>query len=287
MADGAPSRTVLWSKADLDRVVFLPAKRLGNGGVRVDVEYDLPQAVRDGKVAPVVLRQKLRVQTPRFRRAMIGESKFKAGKWTAAFACNGFDTPGSEVNLFLENWMRPLEARVQETSQAQSLAWFKKELDLRTLNAMYTSCIKPASEASKEKHGSDLAPLLKCNIESSPSRIELDVYKGTARTPSSLAEYRDFEGRKEVVAILDIQSVWFMGKEFGVTPVLRSLWFFPEDRPQGFAFVEDEGTVGGEQAIGDEGGEGKDEQEASDRDLALKMLEDPAPAKKRPKRGEE
>lgn len=267
MTDGGASKTLLWSRADLDKVVFQPAKRLGNGGMKVDLEYQLGQPGQ-----AVALRQKVRVQTPRLRRAMIGESKYKPGKWTAAFACNGHDTAGSEVHAFLEKWMRPFEASVRRVSHEQSLAWFKKQLEPGTLDAMYTSCIKPASDASREKHGSDLAPLLKCSIESSPTRIELDVYRGPSKTPSSLAEFRDHEGRKEVVAIMDLESVWFMGMQFGVTPVLRSLWYFPEDRPQGFAFVEDD--------EGAHGGSGSTPLPDADRDLAMRFLDDQPPAKR-------
>lgn len=267
MTDGGASKTLLWSKADLANVIFQPAKRLGNGGMKVDLEYQLS---RPGQA--VALRQKIRVQTPRLRRVMIGESKYKPGKWTAAFACNGHDTAGSEVHAFLEKWLKPFEAQVRRVSHEQSLAWFKKELETGTLEAMYNSCIKPPSETSKEKHGSDLAPLLKCSIESSPSRIELDVYRGPSKTPSSLAEFRDHEGRKEVVAIMDLESVWFMGMQFGVTPVLRSLWYFPEDRPQGFAFVEDD--------EGAHGGTGSTPLPDADRDLALRFLDDQPPAKR-------
>ncbi|KAK9844861.1 hypothetical protein WJX74_007847 [Apatococcus lobatus] len=282
MGDSDASRTLLWSRADLGRVLFRPAKRLGNGGVKVDVEYDVTgEGPRKGPAA-VALRQKLRVQTPRLRRVMIGESKYKAGKWTAAFSCNGHDTPGSEVNRFLAGWMAPFEAKVRSTSEAQSLAWFKKPLDLKTLEAMYTSCVKPASEASKEKHGSDLAPLLKCNIESSPSRIELDVYRGASRTPSSLAEFRDAQGSvREVVGILDLESVWFMGMQFGVTPVLRSLLYYPEDRAKD-GFVEDVGA-GGEAAFEEAGADPAAEE---DRDVALRMLED-APRPKKARRADD
>ena len=277
MSDGSASRTLLWSKAALDRVAFYCPKRLGNGGTRVDLEYSLSQPGQ-----AVGLRQKLRLQTPRFKRVMIGESKYKPGKFTAAFACNGHDTRGSEVHGFLTKFVEPFEQRVQKESSDQALSWFKKEMSLDTARTMYTSCVKPPSDASKEKHGNDLAPLLKCNIESSPQRIELDVYKGPARTPSSLAEFRDCDGRKEVVGIIDLESVWFMGLQFGVTPVLRSLWWFPEDRPQGSAaFVDDSSYDGGAGAVHPASPARSPDPEAEgDRDVAMRFLEDQPPAKR-------
>ena len=67
--------------------------------------------------------------------------------------------------------------------------------------------------------------------------------------PSSMAEYLEAteDGAEGVdcVAILEYESVWFMGKDFGVTPILKSLLFWPVDKLTGFSFQSDptSGTV--------------------------------------------
>ncbi len=249
------SMPYVWTDVPEEAVCFRTASRLNNGGVRVEIELDRAKT-RGWKGGEGPDTQKLRVQTPRFRRFKIKEWPGRRPEdrvsYSGSFTIGDLEGAGAPAR-FVQEWVRPLERRVIGTAADKSIEWFKKAKSREDLERAYTSGV---SEGGVSQQGRQYGPLMKCKIPFVRGRFECEFYKGDNAepdqmkgAPSSMAEYLEAteDGAEGVdcVAILEYESVWFMGKDFGVTPVLKSLLFWPNDRLAGFSFQADptSGTV--------------------------------------------
>ncbi len=240
------SKPYKWSDVPSDSVQFKTASRQNTGSVRVELELDRTQTgTWESEVAkdpdqPTV--QKVRIQTPRFKKFTVKEWPAKQGgqvSYSGSFTLGDLSGPGLPAK-FANEWVEPMERRVIESAASKSIEWFKKSKSIGELEQLFSSAI---NRGGVSEMGREYGPLMKCKLPFQRGKFRCQFYKGDASKPSSLAEYlrvtQDGREPAECIAIIDFESVWFMGRNFGVTPVLSSLLYFQPDRLTDFSFIEE------------------------------------------------
>ena len=240
------SKPCVWTDVPSDAVTFKTAKRQNNGGVRVEIDLDRSQLRGGSNEAGL---QKMRIQTPRFRRFRIKRFEDnRSGKISYAGSFTLGDLHGVGVPAkFVQEFVKPLEEKIVQTAASKSLEWFKKNKDVEDLKRVFTSTVK---EGGTNQEGVPYGPLMKCKVPFLRGQLECDFFKGDRAapdamkgTPSSMKEYEEMteNGAEGVdcVGILEYENVWFMGQSFGVTPILKSLLYWPNDSLKGFSFVDE------------------------------------------------
>lgn len=279
MADDSVSKPYVWSAVPAGAVGFKTASRQNTGSVRVDIELDRRQTgtwrEEVAKDPDQAVLQKLRIQTPRFRKFAVKEWKDRqTGRvsWSGSFTLGDLEGPGLPAK-FVRDWVKPVETRVVETAAAKSIEWFKKAKTVDDLKGLFTSSV---NEGGVSAAGNPYGPLMKCKVPFARGKFQCQFYKGDSGKPSSLDEYLKATAAApaECVAILDYESVWFMGRAFGVTPVLSSLLYFPSDRLTEFSFVGEYAAP----AAPDDEDRSMAEAFLDDRPAKRQKVEDPEPA---------
>lgn len=241
------SQPFLWSDVPPESIGFKTASRRGTGSTQVEMFLDKTKTKQwkamVAKDPDQTTTQKLRVQTPRFRKFTVKEWAAKTERdrttWSGSFTIGDMESPGFPAK-FIKEWVQPMESAAIETAAARSLEWFKKEKKLQDLQPLFSSSF---NEGGTSKEGRPYGPLLKCKLPFSRGKFQCQFYKGDGKKPSSLAEFLELtdNGREaaDCVAILDYDTVWFMGKGFGISPVLSMLVYWPRDVLSGYSFVPD------------------------------------------------
>lgn len=132
------SKPLLFSKAPPAGILFEHATRMGNGGIRVAMQYDLAHApemdLGTGKQAKVL------IQTAKLRRATpVFSEKFK--KWTCLCSMGGYQDEFGEIAGFY-SWVKDMDTHVINTCKERCQEWFKKSLTAAQVEDYYTSSIK-------------------------------------------------------------------------------------------------------------------------------------------------
>ncbi len=246
MADISEPR--IWQDVPVSAVGFKTAVRQNNAGVRVEIELD--KGKLKGADPGEGGAQKMRIQTPKFRRFKIKEWPAKKPgdrvSYSGTFTIGDLEGSGGPAR-FVQEWVFPMEEAVKKVAGDRSIEWFKKEKKADDLEKAFTSAVNTGGVSNE---GRAYGPLMKCKIPFMRGKFECDFYKGDQSkpdemtgSPSSMAEYLEVsQGGAEgvdCVAILEYESVWFMNKDFGVTPILRSLLYWPQDKLNGFSFKSD------------------------------------------------
>ena len=257
MADDSISKPFVWSDVPAESVGFKTASRLSTGSVRVEMFLDNTKTKQWKTIVArdpdQTTQQKLRVQTPRFRKFTVkewpGKKEGDRTSWSGSFSIGDLDSAGIPAK-FINDWVKPMETAAIDTAATKSVEWFKKKKSVDELTPMFSSSF---NEGGTSREGRPYGPLLKCKLPFNRGKFQCQFFKGDNAKPSSLAEYLELteSGREaaDCVAILDYESVWFMGKGFGVTPVLSSLLYWPRDVLNGYSFVPD--SVSGTAAVDD------------------------------------
>ena len=171
----------------------------------------------------------LRFQIPRMY-IPFGISGFKAGmgptKWDVQFSMKGWDEDGNYVNKFY-NFLKGLEEYVVHHVYENRQQIFGKDLPEDEIRGMFNSNIKDSGGEPKfrVKVDTDSDDNIKVPIfDSSNNEIGGEVEKG-------------LYSRHSGVAIVEMNSVYFMNKMFGITWKLHQLKIYEPQRLKGFQFV--------------------------------------------------
>lgn len=217
------STIVLFEDFDPSKIVYRDPKRTASGGLSVYVNY-----MKDGKEVPI------RIQTPRMR-APFGISHFEAKtpgttappKYTLDLSMDGHYDPASDTGIFYKKWV-DFDDLNKDTSVEKSTAWFGKKLSREFVDELYTSAIKPSK---KEQY----PPTFKCSVPFRNNKFDCQFFDEDKKPVTGF----ELEKGMEVQTIVEISRLWFMGKKFGCTPVLKLVQFFPSNRmPLGYSFIE-------------------------------------------------
>lgn len=179
-------------------------------------------STKDGKPA--------RLQTPRLYMPF-GISGFTpavgATKWNIDFSMKGHDEEGNSVRHFYE-MLQQTEAAIVEAVRVQSPEIFGKPMTTEELRAMFNSNIKLSG---------DREPKFRVRVD---TNMDGDIKPGIfdENKNSIKTELKDkVYARNSGVAIVEMNSVYFLNKMFGVTWKLHQLVVFEPQQLKGFQFV--------------------------------------------------
>jgi hypothetical protein len=188
-------------------------------------EYDgrkISLSAKDGKP--------MRIQIPRMYMPF-GISGFTpavgATKWNIDFSMKGYDEDDNYVKQFYET-LQNVEKAIVEAIHKQSSNIFGKEMSVEELLPMFNSNIK---------HSVDREPKFRVRVDTTidgdiKPRI-FDSEKNVIKTDVKDKLY----ARNSGVAIVEMNSVYFLNKKFGVTWKLHQLVVYEPQQLKGFQFI--------------------------------------------------
>ena len=149
-------------------------------------------------------------------------------KWNVDFAMKGWNEPGNPVKSFYET-IREIEKRVVLEVAAQSVNIFGSAKTVAEVQEMFNSNIKEDGnydpkfrvKVDTSYDGKNIKPLI------------MDVEKNDIRKEPENGLY----SRNSGVAKIELNSVYFMNKKFGITWKLHQLMTFEPQRLKGFQFI--------------------------------------------------
>lgn len=179
-------------------------------------------STKDGK--PV------RIQTPRLYMPF-GISGFTPAvgntKWNIDFSMKGYDEEGNIVKQFYET-LQQAEATIVEAVREQSEDIFGKEMTTEELLPMFNSNIK---------HSTDREPKFRVRVDTTiGGDMKANVFdKDKNSITTELTE--KLYARNSGIAIVEMNSMYFLNKKFGVTWKLHQLVVYEPQQLKGFQFI--------------------------------------------------
>ena len=148
-------------------------------------------------------------------------------KYNIDFAMKGWDEDGNFVKKFYE-CMREVENKVIQTVSDQSEDIFGKPMSVDELKPMFFSNIKESP---------DREPKFRVKVDSTiDDKVKPHVYS-EEKKPLYDEIKNGLYSRNSGTAIVEMVSVYFLNKKFGVSWKLNSLVVYEPQRLKGFQFV--------------------------------------------------
>jgi len=189
------------------------------------LEYDgrkISLSTKDGKT--------VRVQIPRMYMPF-GISGFmpEVGntKWNIDFSMKGYDEDGNYVKAFYEILQLAEKTIIQAVSN-QSQNIFGKQMSVDELLPMFNSNIK---------HSPDREPKFRVKVDTtSDGVIKPGIFNNEKKHLKDLVSDKLY-ARNSGVGIIEMNSVYFLNRKFGVTWKLHQLVVHEPQQLKGFQFV--------------------------------------------------
>lgn len=193
-------------------------------------ELEIP--AHDGRKIPLCTKEgkPLRIQFPRMYMPF-GISGFtpEVGptKWSLDFAMKGYDEDDNYVKKFYET-MRAMEEKIIEAVHEQSENIFKRKVPIEELKTMFFSNIKESQ---------DREPKFRVKVDMTmDGKVKPNIYD-EQRNPLHDECVNGLYSRNSGTAIVEINSVYFLNKKFGITYKLYQLVKYEPQALKGFQFV--------------------------------------------------
>lgn len=172
----------------------------------------------------------LRIQTPRMYMPF-GISGYTpavgATKWNLDFSMKGHDEEGNYVKAFYET-LQDVETKLIENVSAQSEDIFGKHMSFDELKAIFNSNIK---------HSPDREPKFRVRVDTSMTGdLKVGVFNSQKEQLKDVLKDKLYS-RNSGVAIVEMNSVYFLNKMFGVTWKLHQLVVHEPQQLKGFQFM--------------------------------------------------
>lgn len=173
----------------------------------------------------------LRIQFPRMYMPF-GVSGFtpEVGptKYSLDFAMKGYDEDDNYVKKFYET-MREFEEKIIDAVEEQSEHIFKRKVSKDELKGMFFSNIKESP---------DREPKFRVKVDvNMDGKIKPHVYDEQKNPIGNVDCKNGLYSRNSGTAIVEINSVYFLNKKFGVTYKLYQLVTYEPQTLKGFQFV--------------------------------------------------
>ncbi|MAR39673.1 MAG: hypothetical protein CMD22_03145 [Flavobacteriales bacterium] len=150
-----------------------------------------------------------------------------ATKYNIDFAMKGWDEPDNFVKKFYE-CMREIEDKVIHTVSEQSAKIFNKYMTYEELKPMFNSNIKESP---------DREPKFRVKVDSTiDGKIKPHVYNEDKK-PMVDDIKNGLYSRNSGTAIVEMNSVYFLNRKFGISWKLNSLVVYEPQRLKGFQFI--------------------------------------------------
>ena len=150
-----------------------------------------------------------------------------ATKYNIDFAMKGWDEEENYVRKFYET-LREIENKVIESVSEQSEQIFGKKMGVSELKSMFNSNIKESP---------DREPKFRVKVDSTiDDKVKLNVYDEEKKPLYDNIE-NGLYSRNSGTAIVEMNSVYFLNKKFGISWKLNSLVVYEPQRLKGFQFI--------------------------------------------------
>ena len=150
-----------------------------------------------------------------------------ATKYNIDFAMKGWDEPDNFVKKFYE-CMREIEDKVIHAVSEQSAKIFNKYMTYEELKPMFNSNIKESP---------DREPKFRVKVDSTiDGKIKPHVYNEDKK-PMVDDIKNGLYSRNSGTAIVEMNSVYFLNRKFGISWKLNSLVVYEPQRLKGFQFI--------------------------------------------------
>ena len=150
-----------------------------------------------------------------------------ATKYNIDFAMKGWDEPDNFVKKFYE-CMRDIEDKVIHAVSEQSAKIFNKYMTYEELKPMFNSNIKESP---------DREPKFRVKVDSTiDGKIKPHVYNEDKK-PMVDDIKNGLYSRNSGTAIVEMNSVYFLNRKFGISWKLNSLVVYEPQRLKGFQFI--------------------------------------------------
>jgi hypothetical protein len=148
-------------------------------------------------------------------------------KYNIDFAMNGWDEDENYVKKFYDTIVA-LENKVLEHVTEHSEEIFGKKMEKDELFPLFNSNIKEG--------GNGYAPKFRVKVDATTTDlVKADVFDPEKNRLTDTIE-NGLYSRNSGRALVEIASVYFLNKKFGVTYKLSQLMVYPPERLKGFAF---------------------------------------------------
>lgn len=148
-------------------------------------------------------------------------------KWNIDFSMKGHDEEGNYVKSFYDT-IRAIEEKVIQKVFEQSQEIFGEKKELSDIREMFNSNVKETPDREPK-----FRVKVDTNYEGRLKPLILDSEKNDIRRDAESGLY----ARNTGVAIVEVNSVYFLNKKFGITWKLHQLMTFEPQRLKGFQFV--------------------------------------------------
>jgi hypothetical protein len=148
-------------------------------------------------------------------------------KWSLDFAMKGYDEDDNYVKKFHET-IRAMEEKIIESVHEQSEIIFKRKVPIDELKTMFFSNIKESP---------DREPKFRVKVDTTiDGKVKPYVYD-EQRNPLREDCVNGLYSRNSGTAVVEINSVYFLNKKFGITYKLYQLVTYEPQALKGFQFV--------------------------------------------------
>jgi len=148
-------------------------------------------------------------------------------KYNIDFAMKGYDEEGNYVKKFYEI-LTQLENKVIEAVSEQSEDIFGKKMSIDELKPMFNSNIKESP---------DREPKFRVKVDSTiDGKVKSHVYDENKNGLIDDIE-NGLYARQSGTAVVEMNSVYFLNKKFGISWKLNSLVVYEPQRLKGFQFI--------------------------------------------------
>jgi hypothetical protein len=148
-------------------------------------------------------------------------------KWSIDFSLKGYDEEGNYVKLFYETILK-IEDKIIAAVAKQSEAIFGKKMDIEYLKSIFNSNLK---------HSPDREPKFRVKVDvSGDNTLKTGVFNSERQHLKD--ELKDkLYARNSGVGMVEMSSVYFLNKQFGITWKLHQLIVHEPQQLKGFQFV--------------------------------------------------
>ena len=149
-------------------------------------------------------------------------------KWNIDFSLKGHDEPDNYVKKFYD-FLQALDVKVIDHVHSLSVDIFGKQLSYDEISAMYNSNLKEG--------GSNREPKFRVKVDmNTDGTIKPEVFDSNNEDVTTTAT-SGLYARHSGVAIVELNSVYFMNKMFGLTWKVHQLKVHEPQRLKGFQFI--------------------------------------------------
>lgn len=152
-------------------------------------------------------------------------------KWNIDFSLKGFDEDGGYIQKFYR-FLVDLESSVVDHVHQNSEEIFGSPMSREKIESMFNSNIK-------QSVGREPKLRVKVDVDAS-GFIKPKIFDANEADVTSEAEEK-LHSRQTGAAIVELNSIYFMNRRFGVTWKLHQLKVFEPQRLKGFQFVSEPG----------------------------------------------